>query len=60
MIKFVYEVSEVNKEFTGVKSVVIEVQDDASRDEMLEAYESFLRAVGYYFDGHIDIVDEDD
>jgi len=60
MIKFVYEVPETHKEFTGVKSIVMEVQDESSRDEMLEAYESFLRAVGYHFDGHIDVVNEDD
>lgn len=59
MIKFVYEVPEIHKEFTGVKSIVMEVQDEASRDEMLEAYESFLRAIGYSFDGHIDVVDDD-
>jgi hypothetical protein len=59
MIKFVMEVPEIHKEFTGVKSIVMEVQDEASRDEMLEAYESFLKAVGYSFDGHLDFVDED-
>jgi hypothetical protein len=59
MIKFVYETPEIHKEFTGVKSIVMEVQDEASRDEMLEAYESFLRAIGYSFDGRIDVVEED-
>jgi hypothetical protein len=59
MIKFVYETPEIHKEFTGVKSIVVEVQDEASRDEMLEAYESFLRAIGYSFDGRIDVVEED-
>jgi hypothetical protein len=59
MIKFVMEVPEIHKEFTGVKSIVMEVQDEASRDEMLEAYESFLRAIGYSFDGRIDVVEED-
>jgi hypothetical protein len=60
MIKFVYEVPEIHKEFTGVKSIVMEVQDEASRDEMLEAYESFLKSIGYHFDGHIDVVREDE
>lgn len=60
MIKFVYETPEIHKEYTGVKSIVMEVEAEASRDEMLEAYESFLRAIGYSFDGHIDVVKEDE
>lgn len=60
MIKFVYETPEIHKEYTGVKSIVMEVEAEASRDEMLEAYESFLRAIGYYIDGHIDVVKEDE
>ena len=59
MIKFIMEVPEIHKEFTGVKSIVMEVQDEASRDEMLDAYASFLRVIGYSFDGHIDVVDDD-
>lgn len=60
MIKFVYETPEVHKEFTGVKSIVMEVEVESSLDEVLEAYEKFLLAVGYSFDGHFDIVKEDD
>lgn len=61
MIKFVYEVPEKHKEYTAVKSIVIEVEDEASRDEMLDTFASFLRAVGYHFDGTIDVVvNEDD
>lgn len=60
MIKLVYETPEIHKEYTGVKSIVMEVEAEASRDEMLEAYESFLRAIGYHFDGHIDVVNEDE
>lgn len=60
MIKLVYETPEIHKEYTGVKSIVMEVEAEASRDEMLEAYESFLRAIGYYIDGHIDVVKEDE
>jgi len=60
MIKFIYETPEIHKEFTGIKSIVMEVEAESSRDEMLEAYESFLRAIGYHIDGHIDVVNEDD
>jgi hypothetical protein len=58
MIKLVYETPEVHKEYTSVKSIVIEVEDEASRDQMLEVYEKFLQAIGYYFDGHIDVIVE--
>jgi len=60
MIKFVYETPESHKEFTGVKSIVMETQDEATLTEMLEAYESFLHAIGYSFDGRIDVVEENE
>lgn len=60
MIKLVYETPEIHKEFTGVKSFVMEIQEEASRDEMLDAYTSFLRAIGYTIDGVIDVVKEDE
>ena len=60
MIKFVYEVPEIHKPYTGVKSIVMELEEEASLTEMLEAYESFLKAVGYNFDGVIDVVKEDE
>ena len=60
MIKFVCEVPQEHKKYTAVKSVVMEVQDEASREEMLEAYESFLRAIGYHFEGRLDLVEEDE
>lgn len=40
------------------RKVVIEVGQDADLTEMLEAFESYLKAVGYYFDGNVDIVPE--
>lgn len=40
------------------RRVVIEVGQDASLTEVLEAFESYLKAVGYSFDGNIDIVPE--
>jgi hypothetical protein len=60
MIKFEYQVPEDHKKYTAVKSIVIEVEDEASRDEMLDSFASFLRAVGYHFDGTIDVVVNDE
>jgi hypothetical protein len=60
MIKFIYEVPEMHKEFTGIKNIVMETEDVASLSEMLEAYEKFLKAIGYTIDGVIDVVKEDE
>jgi hypothetical protein len=47
MIKLIYETPESHKEFTGMYSCEIEIQDEASLDEMLDSYAAFLRAIGY-------------
>jgi hypothetical protein len=38
-------------------SVVIPYSPDIS--ELLQAFERFMRGYGYYFDGHLDIVEDD-
>ena len=40
------------------RKVTIEVGQDADLTEMLEAFEGYLKAVGYYVDGCVDIVPE--
>lgn len=50
MIRFVYNVPDIHTEFTGIKNIDIEVRDEASLDEMIDAYEHFLKAVGYCWD----------
>ena len=40
------------------RKVTIEVGQDADLTEMLEAFEDYLKAVGYYVDGCVDIVPE--
>lgn len=47
MIKLLYETPNFHKEFTAIASCEMEIRDEASLDEMLEAYASFLRAIGY-------------
>ena len=40
------------------RKVLIEVGQEADLTEMLESFESYLKSVGYNFDGNIDIVSE--
>jgi len=40
------------------KRVEFQVRDNSNLDEMLDAFESFLKANGYNFDGNVDIVPE--
>jgi hypothetical protein len=42
-----HETPESHKEFTAVKSVVIELVDEANLYEMREAFNAFLAATGY-------------
>jgi len=39
--------------------VTVEVAQDASRYQMLDAFEHFLMASGFSFDGHLDFVKEE-
>jgi hypothetical protein len=41
------------------KRVEFQVRDNSNLDEMLDAFENFLKANGYHFDGNVDIVPED-
>ena len=62
MYKFIFEDTE--KEQNSIfdpyhtKRVEFQVRDNSSLDEMLDAFENFLKANGYHFDGHVDIVNE--
>lgn len=51
MYKFVYEQPEMHAEYSAVKSVVMEVADEASVDDMLLAFKEFLNGTGYYIQG---------
>jgi len=43
----------------SIETVSIELNQDAYLDDVLEAFNRFLRAVGYHFDGNIEIVPEE-
>jgi hypothetical protein len=51
MITLSYTVPEEHKPYTPINDFTMNVNDDATLDEMLDAYKSFLLAMGYYFDG---------
>ena len=63
MYKFIFKDTE--KEQNSIfdpyhtKRIEFQVRDNSSLDEMLDAFENFLKANGYHFDGNVDIVPED-
>jgi hypothetical protein len=52
-VKLVYEQEKMHEPYSCVKSVEMELQTEASLDEMLTAYGEFLKALGYGIDGQI-------
>ena len=59
--KFICETADAHKKYTAVENIEFVLHEDASLDEMCDAFTSYLKAVGYHIkDGHIlDIVPED-
>ena len=47
MIRFVYDRPSIHDEFSAVKKIDFYVDDEATITEMHEAYDDFLRAIGY-------------
>ena len=47
MIKFIYERPNIHQEHSAVRSVVFEVDEEYTLSQMQEAYDDFLRAIGY-------------
>jgi hypothetical protein len=43
----------------SIETVSIELNQDAYIEDVLEAFTRFLRAVGYHFDGNVEIVAEE-
>jgi len=53
MIKLVYERPEIHAPFSAVNSFTMDIEDERSLDEMLDAYKDFLLAMGYFVDGDL-------
>lgn len=43
-----------------LETISMEMREDAHIDDVLETFSRFLRAVGYHFDGEIQIVSEEE
>ena len=41
------------------ETIIVQIDGDKGLDDMLETFGMFLRAVGYIFDGNIEIVEEE-
>ena len=59
MIKLINEISDVYSQYTAIRNIEITISEEASLDEMLDAYAQFLRACGYAFDGQLEVVDDE-
>ena len=66
MYKFIFEDEDHTDKWSDpyhTKRIEFQVRDGSSLDEMLDAFENFLKANGYHFVGNVDIcqgVDIDD
>jgi hypothetical protein len=60
MSKFTFVYQNVNMHSKELISKITSETNADSLKEVLEEFESFLKGAGYYFDGRIDIVKEDD
>jgi hypothetical protein len=47
MITFTWECPELHEEYTAQRKITFELKDEATLDEMLEAYTDFLKSLGY-------------
>ncbi len=46
-VKLVYERPDIHDEFSAVKSITMELDDERTLDEMQEAFDQFLKAMSY-------------
>ena len=47
-------------EYKDGNKITHEFRGDASLDDMIENFEYFLKGCGYHFEGHLDIVNEEE
>lgn len=60
MIKLINETADMHKPYTAVRNIEMTLDDEASLEEMLDAFKRFLQASGYTIDGYLDIIQEDE
>lgn len=59
MIKLINETADIHKPHTAIQKIEIVIEDEPSLTELLEAFESFLKASGFSIDGVLDIVKDE-
>lgn len=62
MIKFINTTCDKHKPYTAVESIEMNIADESSLPDILEAFEGFLKASGYYIPegSYIDIVQDEE
>ena len=60
MIKFINTSADPDKPYTPIESIEMCVNDESSLPDIIEAFEGFLKASGYNWDGdqHLDFVSD--
>ena len=56
--QFKYTYSDTNLEEFSPVEVTFDMPGDVTLTQMLYNFESYLKACGFYFDGHLEIIDE--
>lgn len=59
MIRLINETADIHKPYTGINRIEFIVEDEASLEELLEAFEKFALASGYSFEGNLDFVQDE-
>jgi hypothetical protein len=59
MIKLINERDDMHHKYTVVNRIEMEIDSEATLDEMLTAYREFLLACGYQVNGELAVVDDD-
>ena len=61
MITLKWECPGIHKPYTAVRTVTHEIQSEATRDELCEAFTDFLRGIGYQINENssVQIVEDD-
>lgn len=59
MIYLINETGDIHESYTGINKIEFTVNDEATLDELLEAFEKFALASGYHFNGRLDFVQDE-
>jgi len=60
MVRLINERDDMHHKYTVVNRIEMEIDSEATLDEMLTAYREFLLACGYQVNGELDVVRDDD